>query len=43
MAGEFGDGSGQLDVGWTVADDHKGQQVALHRRRVGIFRLLEGE
>jgi hypothetical protein len=43
MAGEFGDGSGQLDVGWTAADDHECQHFALHCRRLGIFRLLEGE
>lgn len=43
MAGEFGDGSRQLNAGWTAADDHECQHFALDRRRVGIFRLLKGE
>ena len=43
MAGELGDGSGQLDAGWTPADDHERQHFALQRRRLGVFRLLEGE
>jgi hypothetical protein len=29
MAGELGNGSGQLDTRRTAADDHKGQHFAL--------------
>jgi hypothetical protein len=43
MARQLGDGSGQLDTRRTTADDHKGQHVALHCRRLGILCLLEGE
>src|SRR5260370_37217201 len=43
MAGELGDGSGQLDPGWAAADDHECQHVTLHLRSLGSFGLLEGE
>jgi hypothetical protein len=43
MTADLGNGSGQLDTCRTAADDHKGQHFALHCRRLGIFRLLEGE